>query len=183
MSAISDRYRKLAADLTAKIEAVPADGWDSPSPCEGWSARDVVRHILETYEMFLGRAGTGVPSGPSVDDDPAVAWANGRDALLAALENPELAEASYDTPMGPFTLERSTDMFLCADALVHAWDIAKATGGDEAIDAGECRSVHQSMLPMDEMMRHPGAFGPKLEPPADVDDQTRFLAFLGRKAW
>ena len=183
MTEIADRYRKLAGHLTDVVEAVPADGWDAASPCEGWTAREVLGHVLGTYEMFLGRAGAGLPDGPSVDDDPAGAWRNGRDAVQAALENPEVAGTEYDTPMGRFTFERSTDMFLSADALVHSWDIAKATGGDERLDADEVRKVHEAMQPMDDMMRGPGAFGPKLDPPADADDQTRFLAFLGRKAW
>jgi hypothetical protein len=34
---------------------------------------------------------------------------------------------------------------------------------------------------MDEVMRRPGAFGPKVEPPADADAQTKLLTFLGRQ--
>jgi hypothetical protein len=30
-------------------------------------------------------------------------------------------------------------------------------------------------------MRGPGAFGPAIDPPADADEQTRLLAFLGRR--
>jgi hypothetical protein len=36
------------------------------------------------------------------------------------------------------------------------------------------------MRPNDEAIRRPGGFGPKLEPPAAADEQTAFLAFLGR---
>jgi hypothetical protein len=32
------------------------------------------------------------------------------------------------------------------------------------------------------LLRSPQAFGPEVEPPADADDQTKLLAFLGRRA-
>jgi hypothetical protein len=31
------------------------------------------------------------------------------------------------------------------------------------------------------MLRQPGAFGPKVDPPAGADLQTEFLCFLGRR--
>ncbi|MDQ4020345.1 MAG: maleylpyruvate isomerase family mycothiol-dependent enzyme [Actinomycetota bacterium] len=51
----------LADAFAAKIAAVPDDRWASPSPCEGWTARDVVRHVIDSQEML--RAGAG--SSPS----------------------------------------------------------------------------------------------------------------------
>ena len=54
MSEIADRYRKRAAGLNERVEAVPADQWGSQSPCEDWTARDVVRHVVDTSAMFLG---------------------------------------------------------------------------------------------------------------------------------
>jgi hypothetical protein len=36
------------------------------------------------------------------------------------------------------------------------------------------------MVPVDEMLRRPGGFGPKIEPAAGADAQTRYLNFLGR---
>jgi hypothetical protein len=35
----------------------------------------------------------------------------------------------------------------------------------------------------DAALRQPEVFGPALEPPADADEQTKLLAFTGRKAW
>jgi hypothetical protein len=35
----------------------------------------------------------------------------------------------------------------------------------------------------DNVVRAPGFFGPELEPPPDADEQTRWLAYLGRAAW
>ena len=37
------------------------------------------------------------------------------------------------------------------------------------------------MLPMDEVLRQSGHYGPRVEVPADADAQTRLLAFMGRR--
>ena len=46
MSEVAERYRRAAAAFTERVRAVPVGGWERPAPCEGWVARDVVRHPL-----------------------------------------------------------------------------------------------------------------------------------------
>ena len=58
---------------------------------------------------------------------------------------------------------------------------SRATGGDERLDPDEVHAVFEAMQPMDEMMRVPGVFGPKVEAPPGADEQTRLLAFMGRR--
>ena len=75
MSNTAERYRRVAGRFTERVREVPADRWDSPAPCEGWVARDVVRHLVEWFPPFLEcGAGIELTPGPSVDDDPAGAW-------------------------------------------------------------------------------------------------------------
>jgi hypothetical protein len=49
------------------------------------------------------------------------------------------------------------------------------------LPAEEVRRIYEMLEPMDEQMRQPSAFGPKVEPPAGADEQTRLLCFLGRQ--
>jgi hypothetical protein len=58
MTDVSDRYRRLAAEFTRHVDGVPAGGWDSPSPCAGWTALDVLRHVGQTV--------SGVPTWAGV---------------------------------------------------------------------------------------------------------------------
>jgi hypothetical protein len=89
MSEVAERYRKVAGRFTRRAREVPADAWDNPAPCEGWVARDVVRHMVEWMpSMVLPDA----PAGPSVDDDPAGAWEAMSDAIKAGLDDPEVAK-------------------------------------------------------------------------------------------
>jgi uncharacterized protein (TIGR03086 family) len=69
---------------------------------------------------------------------------------------------------------------LCSDTLIHTWDLARATGQDERLDPGAVARSEAFLAPIDEAIRRPGGFAPKIEPPADADEQTRFLNFCGR---
>ncbi len=185
MSAISDRYRTRAAGLNARVEAVPADKWENQSPCDDWTARDVVRHVVDTSGMFLGFVGKDAPGGPPVDDDPVGAWHAARDAIQAALDDPAVATTEYDGFTGRATFEAGVDRFLSADALIHTWDLARATGLDEQLDPDDVEASLAAMEAMEAefgaMMRQSGAFGAEVEAPHDADHQTRLLHFLGRK--
>ena len=86
MSEIADRYRRIAAGFTARVEAVPPDRWAAPSPCEGWDARDVVRHVVSAHGTFEDMVGRSIGEVPSVDADPLAAWAAVRDRVQARLQ-------------------------------------------------------------------------------------------------
>lgn len=180
MSETADRYRTVAAGFTQRAEAVPADAWDRPAPCEGWVARDIVQHLVDTAGFFVGRAGIELPPMPSAADDPVAAWSAVRDATQAVLDDPAVAQQEVDSPMGRATLESLIGRFGLADVLIHTWDLARATGLDETLDPTEVERTYAMMEPNDEMLRGP-AFGPKVEVAADADPQTRLIAFTGRQ--
>ena len=179
MTELATRYATVADGFTRVVDAVPVDAWDRPAPCEGWVARDVVRHLVEWVPTFFGDRWGLALDAPSVDDDPAGAWHALDGALRAALA----ADGSTvrDTPFGPRTLEETVGQIVTGDVLVHTWDLARATGGDERLDPDEVHRMFEGMEPMEEAMRSSGHFGPRVEVPADADEQTRLLAFTGRR--
>jgi len=178
---ISDRYRRRAAAFTDRVEAVPADRWDDPSPCEDWTARDVVQHIVDNAQRFYALAGLEYPSGPSTADDPAGAWRNARDAMQRALDDPEIAQCEQVGQTGSRTFEEGVDRFGSPDLVVHTWDLARATGGDERLDPDDVHQVFEALRPMDEMMRRPDVMAAKVDTPPNADEQTQLLAFTGRR--
>jgi len=44
MSTNLRNYTKALYGFDAVVQRVPEDRWDADSPCDGWSARDVVTH-------------------------------------------------------------------------------------------------------------------------------------------
>lgn len=178
----SDRFRRLAATFGERARAVPPERWDDPAPCEGWVARDVVRHMVDWMPaMVLDGAGIARPDGPSVDDDPADAWDHLARMLQSALDDPAVAATSFQMRMGTVTVEHAIATFCLGDVLVHTWDLARATGLDETLDPDEVHRLLGGMEAMDEALRSSGHYGPCVEVSADADELTRLIAFTGRR--
>jgi uncharacterized protein (TIGR03086 family) len=178
----ADRYRALAARLNRVVEEVPPEAWDRASPCEGWAARDVLAHVADTEWDFLTRTGLA-PEGASLPDDPFEAWPQVRDLVQALLDDPLRASTPYEGFFGPSTIGATLDQFYTLDLLVHAWDIARATGlvGHEAMPVDEVRRGFADCQEWGDGLRQPGGFGPPVPVGDGAGEQERFLAFLGRE--
>ena len=184
----SERFARVAAQFTERIRAVPDDSWEDPAPCEGWVARDVVRHLIGWLPgpgYLLGTWSVDTGPLPSVDDDPLGAWEAVRAAIQAALDDPAVADREEDAgPPGRLTFAAAVDMTVTPDVLVHTWDLARAAGLDETLDpdeVGRQMAGIRAMPPeVDAAMRDSGHYGPKVEVAADADEQTQLLAFMGR---
>jgi uncharacterized protein (TIGR03086 family) len=182
MSEISERYGRRADAFLETVAGVPDDQWTSPSPCEEWTARDVVRHVVETQGMFLGFVGRQMEEHPSVDDDPEAAVRAVTARIRADLEDPALAGETFDGMMGTQAFETAVDRFLAADLVVHRWDLAKATGQDATIPPQDLAEMQEAIKEFPaEAMRGPKAFGPEVVVADDASDQDKLVAFLGRQ--
>jgi uncharacterized protein (TIGR03086 family) len=181
VSEVADRYARIAAGFTARLDAVPPGLWTNPSPCPDWTAHDVAKHVVDTTRRLLTRLTGGDPTSPDSDEDLGAAWKLESDAVTAALADPGRAKTEVKGMGGTQPFEDLVGGVLCADTLIHTWDLARATGQDERLDPEGMKAAHQFLEPNDDMLRVPGGFGPKVEPPADADEQTRFLSFVGRR--
>jgi uncharacterized protein (TIGR03086 family) len=182
MTDVAERYRKVAAGFSRRVAAVPETGWDAPTPCDGWVARDIVRHLAEWMPpMFLGGAGVDVGVIPSADDDPAATWAAVDRALQAALDDPDVAAREIDMGMGAQSLRDAFSQFGLPDVLVHTWDLARATGLDDTLDPDEAAAYAVGMEGLGDALEKSGHFGPRVPVPDDADPQTRLLAAMGRR--
>ena len=175
---VIDRLHHLLAGFDARVQATPADSWGNPAPCEGWTAADVVDHVASgATRMTAGLTGNE-PIAFDKGDVPGT-WPAVRDGLLAAAGSADLSQ-NVPGPFGPMPAEQLIGRFMCTDILVHTWDLARAVGGDEQLDADAVASAYSGLKPMDAMIRQPGVFGPKVDAPSGADAQTEVLTFLGR---
>ncbi len=183
MSDIAERYERVTGQFTDRVRAVREDSWDNPSPCEGWTARDVVGHLTEWITAFFGSQGVEFPPVPSVADDPVAAWETVQVSLARALADPSLSAKQVSTPFGTQSLEETVDLIVTGDVFTHTWDLARATGQSERLDPDQLQRMIAGLGAMpEEALRADGMFGPRLDVPAEADDQTRFLGYLGRRA-
>jgi uncharacterized protein (TIGR03086 family) len=175
MSAISDRYAKLAAAFTATADSVPPGDprWSQPSPCAGWDAAGVVAHMVDTHRLFLGFIELELPEGAG--------WPEARDAVHAALADEATAGRYHEGMFGTQRWDASVDRFVNPDLLLRRWDLARALGVDDTLDPHEVHAVFETAkgYPSD-LMRTNGVFGPEVPLPDDASEQDRLLAFTGR---
>jgi hypothetical protein len=72
-------------------------------------------------------------------------------------------------------------MFFLGDVLVHTWDLARAGGLDESLDPEVVHDMLVGMEPLDDMLRASGQYGPRVSVPDSADEQTKLIAFTGRR--
>jgi uncharacterized protein (TIGR03083 family) len=53
------------ARLAGALAGLDADGWAAPSRCEGWSAQDVVAHLITTNTFWVASIGAGIAGMPT----------------------------------------------------------------------------------------------------------------------
>ena len=174
------RHRAIADVFTERVEGV--QDWDAPAPVEGWAARDVVRHLVEWFPAFL-EAGAGVrlEGGPSVDDDPVAAWTTHADAVQALLDDPDTAtKVLSNRHIGEVPLPQAVDRFYTSDVFMHTWDLARATGQPDRLDAEYANEMFAGMQEHDEALRASGQYGPRVDVPETADITDRLVGFIGR---
>lgn len=175
----SERHRSIAAMFGAVVSGV-AD-WDAPTPVAEWHAIDVVDHLIEWPAGFLAAGGVELAR---TSGDPAARWEQRAAAIQALLDGPD-RDSRFTHPMaGSFPLATAIDMFYTSDVFMHAWDLARASGQQEPLDADEAARLLEGMLPIDAMLRQSGQYGPRIAVPDDASPQDQLMAFVGRDpAW
>jgi uncharacterized protein (TIGR03086 family) len=186
-----ESYRRAQDGFDAVLAAVPADRWDASSACARWTVRDVAGHVVWGQEQLRHWATgqeysrtTGAPGAPHPGEmagtDPVATWRAARAATVQTLTEEALGRMVSLPGLGERPVAAVVTL-LVTDHLAHAWDIGHALGLDVRLDP--------ELIPgsfawaRDNVFRVPGFFGPELTPPVDADEQTRWLAFLGRAAW
>lgn len=178
-------------DVTADlIGNVKADQLADPTHLSEWDVRTLLNHFIgSTMEMALAVAGEGAhdPSAPTPDlvgragDDPAAAVA----PALAKAKEAWSAPGAIDQesiPVGDGSPARSTLRIALMEAVVHGWDIAKATHQAYEIPDELAQPMLDGMVKlMGDRPRPPGFFfGPVIEVPEDAPVADKLLAFTGR---
>jgi uncharacterized protein (TIGR03086 family) len=157
------------------IRLVPDDAWDLPSPCEGWTVRDVAGHAMGVVSNVAARCGMGEAINVFADSPGTIAGAHPLTTWPGALQ------IEMTSGLGTMTV----DAFIAnmaADGLIHTWDIARGAGVDQRLDPTLVDVVYEIITARDEAInRAPQRFTAAVAVNSSADAQTRMLAFAGRK--
>jgi uncharacterized protein (TIGR03086 family) len=174
------RHRVIADEFTRRVHGT--QDWSAAAPVAGWAARDVVAHLVEWLPSFVaGGCDVRLPDVPAPTEQPAAAWVLHRTAVQEILDDPAVAATEFTNPhIGTMPLGQAIDRFYTSDVFLHTWDLARATGQDETLDAELCAEMLAGMEPIEDLIRASGQYGPAVPVADDADAQTRLIGFIGR---
>lgn len=167
------------ADRFATILDGAAGLWDAPTPCEDWTARDVVAHVVETEREFLDRQGYDLGAAPDLTD-PAAGFRRHAGAVAEVLGRDGVADRAYDGYFGPTTVGDTMADFYGWDLVVHGSDVARATGQPWSVSEEEAADLHATADAWGDALYSEGVCGPAVELPDDASPSDRLLTRLGR---
>jgi uncharacterized protein (TIGR03086 family) len=181
---LMELHRRAVEHWAARVAAVKNEQWGDPTPCAEWSVRELVNHVVseELWAAPLLGGQTIEEVGNQFDGDVLGDDPLGR-ARMAADEAMAIVEAivpgggrvqlSYgEEDMGEYVRQ------LCADHLIHGWDLAAATGGGTSMDPELVAEVGVWFAEREAMYRDAGIVGPR--PSSAGDPQSDLLAGFGR---
>jgi uncharacterized protein (TIGR03086 family) len=180
-------HRKSVEDWLARVSAVGDEQWDKPTPCSEWNVRVLVNHVVGedrwTVPLVEGKTIGEVGSdldGDLLGDDPISAARAAGDAAIAIVGEKLPVGGKVHLSYGDEDLDEYIRQLL-ADHVIHAWDLAAATGGDESLDPELVAEVAAWFADREGMYRSGGAVGPRPET-TSTDPQAVLLAASGRNS-
>ncbi len=181
---LTTQYRRALEGWMARLDALRPDRLDDPTPCEDWTVRDLVNHVvgeqLWTRPLLGGQTIEQVADrfdGDLLGSDPVSV------ARMAAAEVSDAVDGSLGGQKVHLSYgEEDAEEYvrqLVADHLIHSWDLAAALGADLDLDREVVDEVAAWFADREELYRGAGLVGPRV--PGAGDPQSDLLAASGRR--
>jgi uncharacterized protein (TIGR03086 family) len=139
---VGERFLAASAGFEGRLRAVEADQWTWPTPCVDWDVRQLVNHMTRANLNFKDLAGGGTAKDfigmrdvDALGGDPVGAYARSVRDCAEAFGRPGALELTVDYPLGRIS-GRQALAVRATDTAIHTWDLARAIGADENLDAG-----------------------------------------------
>jgi uncharacterized protein (TIGR03086 family) len=172
--------------FTAIITRLSDDDWERPTPCAGWTARDVLGHLATSTRVAISVMQGRPPVWPDVArpgdlvrGDPVEFWRGTVVQARDVLRDADLARV-METPLGRTVAD---DLAIpVIDLYVHAWDLGFVAGIAVEIPADVIDYAHAYIDPLpEELVRgEDRAFAPQIRLPASATPTEAFIAWTGR---
>lgn len=175
------------AEFGGRVHQVAGDQWSNPTPCEEWTVRTLVGHLVAEHlwaPLLLGGATLEEVGdrfdGDVLGEDPVRAWERAAQGSYDAFHRPGALAGEVHTSSGPTPTEEYARQ-MTTDLAVHAWDLARGVGADERLDAGLVSLVYDAVAPQAAALQGLGIFAPPVPVSDEATEQERLVALLGRQ--
>jgi uncharacterized protein (TIGR03086 family) len=181
-------FQQAVAEFGGRVSQISDDQWAAGTPDREWTVRDLVSHVvaedLWAPPLFAGSTVSEVGDrfdGDVLGADPRESWQAAAAAAVRAVTEPGAMDRTVHLSFGDFP-GREYAMQLFSDHLIHAWDLARALGASEQLDAGLVGECSAWFADVEDAYRSGGVIAERPAIPADASPQVRLLAMFGRRA-
>jgi len=180
-------YLRALRGVTDVVEAAPSESWTSQSPCPDWSAKQLLGHVIDAQRQVAAMLAGDPPRRPVTDPgdlgrlvgaDPMTTWHRTHEQTTNMLARVDL-DGAVMTPLGSLSAAELLATAL-VEPLVHAWDLAVATGQQIVLDAEAVDAILPGVQAMGTQLAASGMYQPALSVPDSAPIQDQLLAALGR---
>jgi uncharacterized protein (TIGR03086 family) len=178
---VRDLHHTALDAFTMRVDQLPAGSWDWATPCADWDVRALLNHVVGENRWIppllagatVAEVGDAL-NGDLLGDDPVATWHASTGPALDTVRGTPLDRTVHlsfgDVPAEEYLWQ------LTADALIHTWDLARATGQDESLPAELVEPCARWFDGVEEAYRAAGLIGPRVE----IDGADPAAALLGR---
>ena len=180
-----DQLREAHGVFLEVLGHVRPEQMSLPTPDDEWDVRDLINHVVLGNVWAAENVKTGNaprPSGDIIGDREAIeAYRTSAEAMMAAFEEPGALGRMVTMRFGEMPAAGLAG-FRFVDLVVHAWDLAKATGQETDFAPDLCEAaLAMSKQRMTVMDRTNMPFKDEVAVPADAPAADRLAGFLGRQ--
>jgi uncharacterized protein (TIGR03086 family) len=182
-------HRRAVELFRDRAHGVTNEAWSRATPCLGWDVRTLVNHVvgedLWTVPLMAGRTIEEVGDrydGDVLGQSPVRSVDSATKSAIAALQQRGVTTRTVhlsfgDTPATEYVWQ------LITDHLIHAWDLAVATGGDTHLDDDLVAAVAGWFREREGMYREGGAVAARPSVPTWSPQDELLVAFGRDPSW
>ncbi|GAC1378881.1 MAG: hypothetical protein NVS3B21_22940 [Acidimicrobiales bacterium] len=174
-------------EFEQRLLLVKAEDWTRPTPCDEWDVRALVNHVIGGCHRYaaLLYGGSAAEFIETLDHDfigadPLRSFASAVAEMNDAFSAPGAFDRTVHHPVADMP-GRVLAGWRCGDSTVHGWDLARAIGADDALDAELVEWLWEPLSAQGPALSATGLFK---RPDSLVGDdaplQDRLLHLLGR---
>jgi uncharacterized protein (TIGR03086 family) len=187
----ADDLQRAVTSARSVMASVRPEHMGNPTPCGSWTVRDLLIHMIDAPAFSAVVMETGdsttysaAPANPVAGDCVAEYDTTTSRAIAAFRADGAMSKLVTLPVVGALPGADFVVLATC-DALVHGWDLARATGLPANFDAELAADVLEAVRPLvSEQMRSADGtalFDPEVEVPSDAAPMDRLAGFLGRR--
>ncbi|CAL9279150.1 MULTISPECIES: TIGR03086 family metal-binding protein [unclassified Streptomyces] len=187
---LSELLRTAAERSLPVVRAIPDEALSAPTPCGEYDVRRLLAHLHQVVVNFQSLAAKRDVDFSAEAEDVCLrpGWRDVLTAETAALVDAWGAPGAEEGTTGAMGLPAGVvGRMVLGDLVIHAWDLARATGQEYAPDPAVVDDVLEAFQQLAPTGRAMGAFGPEHPLPdagAGASPWERLLALTGRDpAW